>query len=638
MKQLVLVILSFCCVTVWAQGIDELKTQLDQASDANKAGIANTIAEKLTADKNYAEAQDYADRAIQLAESSSNENEQLRGLVNGGNATKKAKKFADAVDYFKKATAITEKQKMNDLTGYCYESIGFSYANVKKYKESNEAYRSALASNNYAQVERAKIIAKMAFNYYSMGSLKKAIEEYEKANKIYESNPSPSDQATLLLNLGGVYSNYGDYETALKRLKQAEELAVTNNLSSIGSIRSTIKQVESGNESKHNAITEFDEDRIKETENYIQDMRSANLKSIEEIEHLSVENQVKELKLLNQQKELMLKEQEAAAQQQELERIELETARKDAELRQSEAEQARTQAWLVGAGVACMLVLILVFVFVSNNKKLKHKNIRIAEQNAELDKKNQNITDSINYARKIQDALLVSNYMLADTFQEHFVFNKPRDIVSGDFSWCHNNGTDCVIILADCTGHGVPGALMSVLAISTVEKIVKQEKLREPEKILGRLNEDLYELFGSDKSDDSVKDGMDVVVINVNREKKELRFAGSRNSMLRVSGNKMDEIRGSAMHLGYHQNHTDFNQTTLQLDSGEMIYLYSDGFYDQKGGSEGKKFYPKRFRELLKDLAAKKANLQAAELEKTLTRWKGDREQIDDILILGIRI
>jgi serine phosphatase RsbU (regulator of sigma subunit) len=283
-------------------------------------------------------------------------------------------------------------------------------------------------------------------------------------------------------------------------------------------------------------------------------------------------------------------------------------------------------------------------MYIVNNRKLKDKNEQIASQNKDLDKKNKDILDSIYYARKIQNALLVSNNCLADRFEDHLIFNRPRDIVSGDFSWCDASSNDCVIAVADCTGHGVPGAFMSVLAISSLDKIVKQVGTRDPKTILRQLNDDLYGLFGADSRKEgnsgqaSVKDGMDIVVINVDTKNKKLGFAGSRNSLVKISGNEIVEIKGSKAHLGQNYGHDNFNNQEVQLQDGDALYLFSDGFYDQKGGEKGKKFYPKRFREMLLEHAAKDMKTQSNCYSEIFTEWSSGREQIDDILILGIRL
>lgn len=643
MRLLLIVILSVLSAGLNAQSIDELKEQLQSASDNQKANIENSLSEAYAAKRKYKKAEDHAIKAIELAKANGNSGEELRGNVNGGNAAKRNKNFDQAIVFFEQVLNLANKSGQGDLLAYAYESQGYCYSGLGEYTKSIKAYQNALKADDYSEKEQAKIFSRIGYNHYMLGELKQSISNYRQSDELFDKNPDPETQARMLINLAGVYANYGDYGKGVSTIDKAIELAQSNQLGGTEKAAQDAKRnIELKRNNKEEQTTAFDEELIKETEDYIEDIEKKHVKSLEEIENLSIENQVKELKLLNQQNQLRLKEQESAAQQQLLEKQELENARQEAEIKQVEAENARTLAWLVGAGIALILVLILALMAVRNNKKLKEKNAQIAEQNAELDKKNKNITESINYARKIQNALLASNLRLTHTFEDHLVFSKPRDIVSGDFSWCDAQEDSCVIAVADCTGHGVPGALMSVLAISSLEKIVKQSGIRKPTEILQRLNKDLHSLFGSDavKSDDNttVKDGMDIVVINVHRSSNKMEFAGSRNSLLKVSGGEVMEYKGSKVHLGYYADHSEFNHQDITLQKGDAVYLYSDGFYDQKGGPDGKKFYPKRFRELLGENAGLKMEAQRRKYEEVLSGWSQGYEQVDDILILGIRI
>lgn len=639
-----------------AQSISELKDQLLDATDNNeKANLENSIAEGYMGKGSYSNAIDFAEDAIDHAEKASNKGEELRGNINGGNAAKKSKKYKDAIAFYKDAADLAKSSGQKNLVAYSYESIGFAYSKLDKANESTKYYEKCLEVDNYSGKKEAAVHKSIAYNYYLEGDIKEALDAYKNADKLYKSDSDPASHSRMLINMGNVYAQYGDLEKAISTLTRASKMAKDNGDNSTHkAAEKAIESISKNKSNKENQISDFDEDKIKENENYISDIERSNMKSLDEIENLSIENQVKELKILNSQNELLLQEQKAKEAEQALATKELENAKTSAELTASEsklavvaAEGAKTMAWLMGAGIALILVMVLALMAARNNKKLKLKNVQIAAQNSELDKKNKNITESINYARKIQNALLASNLVLANEFQEHLMFAKPRDIVSGDFSWCDSNGTDTVIALADCTGHGVPGALMSVLAISSLEKIVKQQGARNPAKVLALLNNDLHSLFGHNKTsielndvgkEALVKDGMDIVVIRINKATKKLSFAGSRNTMIKISGGELEELKGSKSHLGYHQGHEDFNEQEMTLKSGDAVYLFSDGFYDQKGGEEGKKFYPKRFRDMLIKHGDESMKDQHTSYEKVLANWSKGQEQIDDILVLGVRV
>ncbi|MBL4704373.1 MAG: SpoIIE family protein phosphatase [Flavobacteriales bacterium] len=648
MRLIILIILIVGAIGLQAQTIEELKGQLSGASDIQKANIENSISEAYSAKRDYSESINFAKDAIKHAKASGSSGEELRGSINAGNGSKKAKEYKNAIGYFKEVTSLAESAGRKDLVAYGYESIGYSYGKLKEVSKSTKYYKKCLDVEDYKGKDKAYVLRLVAYNYYVQDDYKTSLKYYNQSSDLYDANPDPSSHARMLINMGSVYAQYGDLSKAKAALNKAIKMAEKNNLgSTLTSAKQTLATIDKNKETKENQVSDFDQELIQEKESYIDNIERENAHSLAEIENLSIENQVKQLKLLNQQNELQLKEQEAEASKRELEKTALENAKTSAELKAAEAEGAMTMAWLVGAGIALVLVMVLAVMAARNNKKLKSKNAQIAAQNKELDNKNKSITESINYARKIQNALLASNLVLGDVFSEHLIFSKPRDIVSGDFSWCDNNGSDCIIVLADCTGHGVPGALMSVLAISSLEKIVKQAGTRSPEMILQMLNDDLFNLFGQNKQpstnqssslESSVKDRMDIVIIRIHKLTKTLVFAGSRNTMIKVSDGELEELKGSKAHLGYNKGHEDFNSQQVQLKSGDAIYLFSDGFYDQKGGEEGKKFYPKRFRDMLTEHASESMEGQSDSYEKILQNWSKGKEQVDDILILGVRV
>lgn len=639
------IILLFFAHHICAQDIASLKSELSSADERKKANIENTISELYFSKKEYQNAVIHANQAIIHAKNQKDAKQELRGQINGGNASKKSKNFKRAISFYNSAIRISESQQEPELTSYAYESLGFCFSELGNHTKSIASYESAITSAGNNAKAIASIHSRIGYNYFKAGKLKESISSYEKASELYKELDEPQSYANTLLNQGRVYANYGDYESALTRLNKALKIAKESKMEVVeGQIKSTIKDIEQNKSNKNEQLTGFDQDVKEKNEKYIENIEQANVKSLKEIENLSVENQVKELKLLNQQSQLILNERQAEAQQNAIDKKNLTIAKKEAELKQEKAEADSFRAWLIAIGSASILMLALVLMYVRNNRKLKQKNEQIAEQNVELDKKNKNILDSISYARKIQNALLVSNELLSDRFDEHFIYNQPRDIVSGDFSWCFLDSDNCIIAVADCTGHGVPGAFMSVLAISSLEKIVKHQGVKGPSEILQHLNDDLYNLLKPSNGDIkknksvSIKDGLDIVIVNVDVTRKKVLFAGSRNSMIRISNDEIIEIKGSKTHIGQQLGHENFNSEEIACNEGDAIYLFSDGFYDQKGGNEGKKFYPKRFREMLRDNSTKTMNEQKDKFSVTFDNWKSGREQIDDVLILGVRL
>ena len=257
----------------------------------------------------------------------------------------------------------------------------------------------------------------------------------------------------------------------------------------------------------------------------------------------------------------------------------------------------------------------------------------------ELEQHNLNITDSINYARKIQEAILPDEDHIRQFFKDSFVLNKPKDIVSGDFFWIHElvPQREFFIALADCTGHGVPGAMMSIIGHSLLNEIVEHENLKDPAHILELLNQEIIKSLRQ-KTLDKSTDGMDVSIIYVNIPKQEITFAGAYQQLYYING-KLNVFKGDRQPIGglHHNTNRKFTNHTFSINKGDSIYLSSDGFKDQFGGPENKKFLSRRLQELL--ISSHKYSMQAQSYiyDEAFEEWRGRHEQIDDVSLIGIK-
>ena len=256
--------------------------------------------------------------------------------------------------------------------------------------------------------------------------------------------------------------------------------------------------------------------------------------------------------------------------------------------------------------------------------------------NSELTLQNQRIKDSITYAYNIQRSILPSNKAIRDLFQDFFVLYKPRDIVSGDFFWCHMDYQYKYMCVADCTGHGVPGALMSILGAGLLDKIVKQEGISEPFKILNALSNEIRIKIAQHRESD-VLDGMDLSIVRVNLNNDYLVFSGACSSGILLKKNKLIKLVGDELPIGFITKEPNYGQQEFKLSQGDQLYLYSDGFADQIGEKSKKKFYHKNFIDLLQEVSDKPLDLQELILAKKFDEWKGNRNQIDDVCIAGMK-
>jgi PAS domain S-box-containing protein len=272
-------------------------------------------------------------------------------------------------------------------------------------------------------------------------------------------------------------------------------------------------------------------------------------------------------------------------------------------------------------------------------KELEEAN-RIAGLVNELEKKNKDITASIEYAQRIQEAILPQDNFIGKGFQDSFVLNLPKDIVSGDFFWFAEKGEHSLIASVDCTGHGVPGALMSMIGYTNLNKIVNEQGVTEPATIVSWLDREVTQILKQKEQNSQSRDGMDIALISLNMVSSKLIFAGALRPMYFIRNNQLEEYKGSSFPIGgsfKFKKAKLFNQHELYLEKGDTIYIFSDGFADQFGGNEGKKYMSKRFKEFLLSIQAEPLDDQKALIYDEFMRWKGKIKQMDDVLVIGLR-
>lgn len=303
--------------------------------------------------------------------------------------------------------------------------------------------------------------------------------------------------------------------------------------------------------------------------------------------------------------------------------------------------------------IAGLLVVIVFAGFIFNRfqvtnrqKKIieikeqetQKQNLLIIEQKHLVEEKHKEITDSINYAERIQRSFLATKELLDENLNEYFILFKPKDVVSGDFYWASklNNG-NFAFVTADSTGHGVPGAIMSLLNITSLEKAIETET--SPDKILNATRTNIIERLKKDGSIDGGKDGMDCSLISLNKNKTKLQIASAHNPVWIMRGEEVIDVKADKMPVGKHDKQNEsFTLQEVDIKKEDMIYTLTDGFPDQFGGPKGKKFMSKKLRELLESISQKPLTEQKEILEQTFSDWVGDLEQIDDVTVIGIRV
>lgn len=369
-----------------------------------------------------------------------------------------------------------------------------------------------------------------------------------------------------------------------------------------------------------------------------------NIEKLKQINQLQVEyeteNKENEIKLLNKENQLN----------------EIKVFAKDKELRSH-----RLFILIVALGII-ILAIFLFIVFrlyrqkIKNNLKLENQNIEINLKKEELQSKsdtlnhtvkelqgkNNQITESINYAKTIQTAIMPSETFFKINFQDYFVFFRPKDIVSGDFYWSSEIDDSILVAVGDCTGHGVPGAFMSMIGNTLLNQIVNEKKIIDPAQILNKLNQGIvFSLEQHGNSEFSGDDGMDITICRINNKQKEITIAAANNESLIIIDGKSELFEGSFFAIGKEFGKSiekEFQNQSFKYYDSAKIYMFSDGYYDQFGGPQNKRFNKTQMLKLLNENSNLPFADQYVKINDAFENWKADKKQTDDILILGINI
>jgi len=347
----------------------------------------------------------------------------------------------------------------------------------------------------------------------------------------------------------------------------------------------------------------------------------------------------------------------------------------------NQAEELKKQKKLKNILIICIVVIILMtiltlrnrFLKVKKNKLLQEQNKKITRQNIQLKKahnelqkkkqeveqnrnkiekqkdklqeqfniiqsKNWEMSNSFEYAGHIQSAILPDRELLIKYFEDYFILLRPTNIVSGDFYWFSKISDKILITVADCTGHGVAGGLLSMLGISYLNEIVNIKKITSPETILDELRATLINALKQEKANKSYLSGIDMAVVSINKDKNIVEYAGANNPLYIVRENELHEYVADKMPIAYYDKMASFNKQIIPVKEGDQIYLFSDGYTDQFGGKNQKKFKFKPFRKLIVENNRKTMEEQKTALNQTFEIWKGNLVQVDDVLVMGIKL
>jgi len=635
-------------VTQWEKSYKISKSIGDKLG---MSGSYNNIG-NIYADKgDYKSALDYYKKSLQLKREVGDSSLVAASLNNIGIIFKDMNEHQQAIDYYKMALAIDVKNEdkrgiaptLNNLAtlfdeiGQIDTAMKYYQMSFDLYTEINEIEGVARVSNNLASV------------YLEMKDFEKAKELFLSALSISKKGGFVEHEARALRGLGVVAQNYGDNPMALKYYESSLMVA-----KGAGVLEEVQKAAELA------WLLYKDKGQYKKSLEAFEQFITAKDSIESEQNHKAVIQQEFQYKYEKKAAADSIKAMEEAKVQDAL----LTAEKAETEKQKIEAKQQEQQKLYLFAGLILAL-LFGGFIFnrfrVTSKQKIiiedqkheveKQKNtvevtltelesthIKLESTHEQLEESHKEITDSINYAERIQRSFLATKETLDENLKDYFVFFKPKEAVSGDFYWAAQlNNNNFAFTVADSTGHGVPGAIMSLLNITSLEKSIETET--EPHKILNKTREIIVNRLSKDGSEHGGKDGMDCNLMVLNQDKSVLTFASANNTIVIIREGEILEYKGDKMPVGKHDKDTEsFTLHSVQLQKGDVIYALTDGFPDQFGGPKGKKYMIKNLKNKFLQIANMPMPEQEATLEKEFSTWMEDNEQIDDVCIIGVRV
>ncbi len=604
-----------------------------------------TVGQSYINKENYAKAVDFFLKALNVFGKTDDKLGQAKCYSSIGNIYFLQSDYPNALEFFLKSLKIEEELGYKQGVGGLYNNIGSVYFSQSEYSKALEYYQKALKidSEGDSKISIGNDYNNMGNVYQNQANYPKAMECYSNSLKLFEEAANKSGIANCCSNIGNIYELQSNFPKALEyQLKSIRIGREIGNKEGLGNYYNNISNLYI-KMSEFNLAIQYSDSGLQITKELgdidLNRMFYSSLATAyASIGHYkeAYDNHV-QFKLLTDS----VFNSDKSKQLGDL-KTKFEVEKKEAELKSKEVVQ---QA--ISIGVVGVLIIVLIFsIFLYRRFKITQQQKAIIEQkNLLVEEKQKEIVDSITYAKRLQQGILPPLNQIQHYFPDSFVLYKPKDIVSGDFYWMHATGGTVLIAAADCTGHGVPGALVSVVCSNALNRTVKEFGLTDTGKILDKVTELVLETF--EKSGETIRDGMDISLLRVIRnssvsnsvkgERVEAQWSGANNPLWVIKGNELSEIKADKQPIGKGENRKLFTSHTLNLVKGETLYLITDGYADQFSG-EGKKVMKNRFKDLLISIQNKSMDEQRKYLNEHHSIWKGNVVQTDDVTVIGLKI
>lgn len=557
--------------------------------------------------------------------------------------------YPEAIKYYLKSKTIFTS--LNDLSNeaVCHNNLGICYLYLndldrseKHFTRTKEIY---LAQSDTSALYQVKL---------NLGLIRYYKEDYEQAISIFrdcanrmKKTGNLRSESNCYINIGSAYKQMGSYDSAFFYVEKG--IAIDEDFGDPEGL---------GEDYQILAGLYKDTDQFEQAEFYYQKSLELALqigrrgdvstayKALSELEEKR-ENYKKALEYYKtfdaysdslQEENNLRSIGKAEAESEFNKQIALQHAESEQKLKIQEEEKKQQRLIIYfTVGILCV-ILFFVYMLIKSLRQTREQKELVQEAKLEIEVKNKELTDSIRYAKRIQLALLKENEPQFANLPDHFILFQPKDIVSGDFYWTYRLGDYWYVAVADCTGHGVPGAMLTMLGTAYLNEICSGNEVLLPGKILDDLKQKITKELGQTGSQEDTKDGMDMSLIRVNLKTNEAIWTGANNPLYYIHNNELEIIKPNKQPIGYSRQIIPFDNQKIQLEKGDQFYLFSDGYADQFGGESGKKFKYSNFRKLLLKEKDESSENQKQKLLETFSQWKGDLEQLDDVCIIGVKV
>lgn len=611
---------------------------------------------------NYPDAVDLLKTGLFISQTIKDSVVESMALNNLGNAYAYMGDHAKAMSYYFQGLEVEEKLQIQNNLHWYYSNIANLYS---EQKNNTKALEYAFKAVKVEEKKNLKgplsvTLSNIATFHVNEGHYDSALYYYLRALPMAEELKDTFSIALTMSHVGLAFTKLKQYKSAYqyvnKSLKMCREKdfkdLVINCLQNLGELEMIFKNYDKAEvyfyEASKMSLQIKSKLQIKDTYLFLADLNKERKDYKQAYHYYKLYSDAKDTLLNAENSKLMTEMNTKYTTEKKEKEIELLKKNEDIqnlELAKRKNELGRQRTVSIGAFVGFLLLMVVAILFFSRyrlkkkaNDQLQHAFNLIEEKNATIEKSNLMITDSITYAKRIQDAILPAPEDLSNVLvDDFFIFYKPSQIVSGDFYWCSFQENKTIFVVADCTGHGVPGAFMSMIGNTLLNEIVNERKVTCTKKIAELLNEkiihSLHQHEGSQKYD-----GMDISICSIDKVNKEIHFTGAHHAMYAFNGH-LQKIKGDPFSIGGAQQQSlkTFTSQSIHYEEGLRLYFLTDGYCDQSGGDSNKRFSSKQFETLLTLVQNSSMNEQKEKLENAFENWKGNTKQRDDVLVVGIK-